>query len=758
MLSLRPWPLLLTLLAGGSPPSEPRSEPIRIEITVSAATAPVGSATLLLHPLSPSGEKEWAPSRRLPVSVPGKLEVEVAGSERFRLELVGEGLWAASQIVDSARVSSVSVEAIPGGRLLVPLLLGRDEAPLASIGLGIQRVEKRSAGKQSPTVETCPVVGGSLDCAVPAGRLDLRLRSERHAPAYFWDVSIPPGQSVRLAPIALHRGSSLSGWVRTQDDQPLDPRCQVEVVPEMAVEADGLTADPRLRALRLSARPNPRGFFQIHDVPVGRYRISASQPGSATVSQGPLEIRADLEAQLSEPLVLTPPIQFRISVEPPVDAFGQAWKILLLRRSVASGSPREQWPGALDPEGTWRTPPLSSGAYEILIRDGDSSTWKRETLDVEPGEPDLHLEIDLVEVAGLLRLGREPLAAELRLGQGATQIRFQADGEGRFSGFLPVPGPWRAEVRSSESGLMLDLEEPVEVRVRSGQRRARVEIVIPDTRISGEVLDEAGRPVPGATVVALRNDRVGRSSQMVADSKGRFVFRGLPAGGISLIAEEGESESEVRSVLLAEEEDRGDVRLVLRSAREWAGRVVGPGGPVPGARLFAFSSVSGLGSSSGQQADTGPDGRFRLSLVGNPPSLSLVVMAPGYAFHMENVLLLPGREPEIRLDPHGGELTVLEGEEGPPPVLVKDGTFLPLQILDLWARLQGSPARGEGPGVFSQMEAGAYRLCRGLAAISKLREGGEPPAATCSAGVLAPRGQLTLSAPRAASASGQPGG
>jgi hypothetical protein len=53
------------------------------------------------------------------------------------------------------------------------------------------------------------------------------------------------------------------------------------------------------------------------------------------------------------------------------------------------------------------------------------------------------------------------------------------------------------------------------------------------------------------------------------------------------------------------------------------------------------------------------------------------------------------------------------------------------------------------------VSAGSYSVCVGAAAVSRLREGGEPPAASCSSGVLAPNGELVLKAPAAPSLPGR---
>jgi hypothetical protein len=134
---------------------------------------------------------------------------------------------------------------------------------------------------------------------------------------------------------------------------------------------------------------------------------------------------------------------------------------------VPSEAPKEQWSGQVDAQGLWKTPPLSSDTYEVQIRD-ERSAWLTESLEVEPGEPDLHLRIDLVEIAGLLRLGREPLAAEIGLSRERSFLRFESDEEGLFAGFLPEAGDWGVVVKDPASGLSLALEEPVEVRVPKG--------------------------------------------------------------------------------------------------------------------------------------------------------------------------------------------------------------------------------------------------------------------------------------------------
>jgi uncharacterized GH25 family protein len=404
----------------------------------------------------------------------------------------------------------------------------------------------------------------------------------------------------------------------------------------------------------------------------------------------------------------------------------------------------------VDENGTWKTPALSPDTYEVEVVDEETSIWKSEFVEVAFGEPDLPIQVELVEIAVQARLGKEALQAEIRLSRKGRALKFHSDEKGRFSGFLPEAGTWGVEIRDAAEGLSLALDEPLEIRVPKGKRRANVEITVPDTRIAGEVVDDEGKPIPGAQVTALRNDSKARTSRLTTDKSGQFLFRGLPAGDVSLMAEEGGRESEVQSLLVSEGEKSSEINLVLRRTRLISGQVVGPSGGVPGAGIFAFSTLTGLGSGAGQQEVAGPDGRFEIRLVGSSPSISLVVMAPGFAFHMETAPVPESGGIEVRLEAPGGELTLDIESASPAPVLVKDGTFIPLQLLELWGRINGAPRRTASRVTIPQMEAGAYSLCRGAAAISSLRQGQVPGTSSCVSGVLAPHGELTLSSPRAA--------
>ena len=88
---------------------------------------------------------------------------------------------------------------------------------------------------------------------------------------------------------------------------------------------------------------------------------------------------------------------------------------------------------------------------------------------------------------------------------------------------------------------------------------------------------------------------------------------------------------------------------------------------------------------------------------------------------------------------------------GSRPLLFHGGSFTFLSLLYPWARMQGGEARSDRL-VIPNMETGAYSVCIGSAAVSKLRQGGEPPAASCASGALVPYGELVLRASEPGSA------
>jgi protocatechuate 3,4-dioxygenase beta subunit len=144
---------------------------------------------------------------------------------------------------------------------------------------------------------------------------------------------------------------------------------------------------------------------------------------------------------------------------------------------------------------------------------------------------------------------------------------------------------------------------------------------------SGRVLDEAGKPIPGARLSVRDLPLAGASS----DAAGRFALHGLPAGEF-LWRIELEARGFQRKVLWWRPAADGEQRVVDEVLARGTTREVictdAAGTGIPGALLLAFArrENGSLEPASCAAARTGADGRG--TLTGLPPgSQALVVLA-----------------------------------------------------------------------------------------------------------------------------------
>jgi hypothetical protein len=454
-------------------------------------------------------------------------------------------------------------------------------------------------------------------------------------------------------------------------------------------------------------------------------------------------------------LVLDRPTSFALQIEPPIDPFGQRWRIALHTR----GSSRR---GEASEEGIWSTSELSPGDYTLMVSDSLDSHWAREELRLDPGDESIRVDVPVVPVRGTVRRGDEPVLATLWFGgasSGGVRIRFDTDREGAFEGYLPREGEWPVEIAEETSGLRLALD-PVDIRRPDGKQVADVEVAIPDTKLPGEVVDELGRAVPEAIVETTSfqdaKGRPRRPSRFRSDAEGKFEIRGLPTGPTAVQARLDERASDWAQVALPEGREGPYLKLVLRRDAELRGRLLSANGPVPGAVVSAFPEMSAQPVGEGVEDVTGPDGSFMLRLPAGSPAATLLVMAPGFALRMARVTLDSKAPLEITAEAGGGTLVLETGQRfdqagRPFPMtwLVHDGTFTSPYFLQRWPRLlrHDPGAQPEGTLVLPQVMAGYYALCAGSDATRALRQGQEAPVARCSGGFLAPHGQLTLRVP-----------
>src|SRR6185436_4006934 len=193
-----------------------------------------------------------------------------------------------------------------------------------------------------------------------------------------------------------------------------------------------------------------------------------------------------------------------VEVAPVLDLRGRPWHAQVVREEEASGKPSPiVFEGNVETDGNLVVASQSPGRYRIGILDslGNRLAASEVTLD-GPGVPPQRIVVRLVTLEGTLRLGQEPLAASLWFGgrSGAIRVRLESDEEGRFHGILPREGDWSLDVESSQPRLRTRARIDV-LANRAG--KATADIVLPDTRVFGTVVDTKGKPVPRADVLVM---------------------------------------------------------------------------------------------------------------------------------------------------------------------------------------------------------------------------------------------------------------
>lgn len=249
-------------------------------------------------------------------------------------------------------------------------------------------------------------------------------------------------------------------------------------------------------------------------------------------------------------------------------------------------------------------------------------------------------------------------------------------GQFRFSKLLE--GKW--QLTASYSGLIHEaqIRSTAEVELRGPEPavvRLRLETGL---SVAGQVVDERGRPLEGARVVAARErhgEELGAVGGLVlTDAEGRFTLRHLEAGEFVLLADPpagklrvaGQPPGARRTLRSAKRLVRAgdtDVRIVLSPKHEVRGRVVlADGTPVP---KFTVNSMPFSDAQGRFSVERAPPGRFGfvISAEGLAPALRVLNVELDADATLPDVILEPGRRVRgLVLDAATGErLPTAEG-------------------------------------------------------------------------------------------------
>jgi Carboxypeptidase regulatory-like domain len=727
-------------------------------------TTPAVQAVVHVEPTSMLGGHAVPPVTRT-VDVPTTTAVKVPAGLVYEVSAESSGWWVerlAVYVPPSGATASLalwpvgSVEGVitPPSDAKVQVLRLRFQPTEAMMRQGLQ-----PSGKVD-----CPIRQDDFACALPAGRYHLSLRVPGFVPHYRWDVGVSTGRTTSLGRFGLVRGSSLIGFVKT-DDGAADPHtCTVELRP-CGTDYTGHSDNPGRRATAAAkVSPNQWGYFVFDGVAPGCYGIAVAQPGYAQVMLPHLTVLPEAEARITKDIVLQRPITMRVQVSPVTDLEQQPWRVDASFLDTATG----EWKsvargGVAGASGEFTKAGLSPGRYRVIVLNATNDRVGTALVDLERDSPPVQIGVAYVTVEGQLQLADEPLAGRLDFGgrSGVVRVSMTSDRDGHFTGVLPHAGKWLVDVSSDDPHVERSVRD-VEVPQRSGNEAASVNITLPDQRLRGSVVDPEGVEVFAASVelVDYVNGAAGHTS---TDREGRFSFAGLDPGTYAVqasdLAPEGERTSAPDTVLISSEGTPPAVTLVLHRVGRLQGRVVGPEGqPVSGASLFVLPDASqGYVPVAFEQATTDPTGQFKLEVPIGPSSFNVLVEPPGFSLAIARlgVSHSTGEENEVRVDRYGGTLVIWTDKDldwrDPSmarPVLWWNDVFV--STIDLffpWVRaVPGDREATEGRIVVPRVGPGVFRACLLVPAQGLQAMAGMPlPAGTaCSTGTLNPFGELVL--------------
>ncbi|HEX4863899.1 MAG TPA: carboxypeptidase-like regulatory domain-containing protein, partial [Acidimicrobiales bacterium] len=399
-----------------------------------------------------------------------------------------------------------------------------------------QKLTVTTLAPRSPARRDTPK--GSLDCPVdptgrwncpplPAATFDLVVSAAGFIPQYRWDFTVRSDKTGDLGTLVLKKGASVAGWVEVEGGA-IGPDCRASLEPLVGPGSGGRIAE-KVRRTTLEATVRKDGFFQIAGVAPGAYSLEVRQVGFAPASVNPISVSPRSETFLRQPITLTRPIDVELAISPPLDWLGRPWKMILFRASGDATGSFDQtiYAGSADEQGKLKVARQTPGTFHALVSDSLDNQLASQIFQITgPEDSSRVIDIKIVTLRGTVKLGKEPLAAELWFGgrRGSTSIKLDADRDGKFQGILPRDGWWVVDISSASP----KFEARTRVKVESeGQDRVRADIDLPATRVFGKVVDDQRHPVPDA-IVSLTTDQGLMHKE--ADETGSFDFRGLPEG------------------------------------------------------------------------------------------------------------------------------------------------------------------------------------------------------------------------------------
>lgn len=586
------------------------------------------------------------------------------------------------------------------------------------------KAEKRD--EQAGGRPTCRIIATEILCSVPTGRWDVKLSLEGYAPLYHWDVSVAAGKVVELGEARLIPGASVTGWLIVPPrNEPAVAAEASSLMPDLVLEKQllGWIGDPRERQkmdqLAYRVKPADTGFFQLSGVAAGAFSLQADLLDQGKVELAQVELEPGEEKSFDQPIEIQLPERLRVFVAPPSDEKQLPWQVKVAK-VVAKRYDRELVDeGTVDEGGGWTSRPLMPGFYELEVTSSGKNSWHKQTIELTSSPPIIQIDLQLIRIEGQLRLGDDPLAADLIFGSfhGRPQIWMRADEEGEFTGVLPKAGEWRLDVLLGPE----ELRQLDPVEIAADEDPARIEVVLPGNVIAGKVT-RYGAPVPEAFVTVFTQDEDPKEiAHSLTSASGEFTLKAVRPGAVAVSATDLRISSGWSFVQLNDDTEIRDLHLELVAQRTVRGQVVAwPGGGLPAVEITAESGLPTFRRRPTRALST-VDGSFELTVPEDEQVLDLVLVAPGFGVQLQR-LMLPEADDEapttdVELPPitlHRERVAVKLPDEG-TWFLASQGSMVAVpSLLSLFYRLELLQSTSTGWWLAGLAPMG-YSFCQGPA-------------------------------------------
>ncbi|MBV9496636.1 MAG: carboxypeptidase regulatory-like domain-containing protein [Acidobacteria bacterium] len=734
----------LLLLLAAPAEAAPLSVYVRLAKTSAALREPV-PVTITLTSVNPEVASARQPDV-MTVTVPGKATLDLP-----------PGVWKATAAATPFLSEEQMISLPPNGtsvgmelwvKARVEGELKSGEPLPATFSVRWQKPGDRTSGASE-----CRVTKRKFGCDVPAGTFDYRFRAVGFLTQYRWATEVKPGITRNIGVLQLARGASVVGWalpgrgVTLKKDEPVE----VALSP---VDYGRTQEDP---SAELVVRPNDKGFFQLAGVAPGEYFIRAGNRKLFS-DQRRILVRQNMETELNDPFLLAPPGKLRIAVTPPLDPTMGRWRAAV-KRSTSGGSNYSVLTHENAGEnGRIEWAFLLPGEYVVEIESHDGRRYLRKEIDVAAGDFDLSVDVPLTRVHGTVTLGGKPLQSTVWVGGRKNDITVdvKTDEEGNYSAVAPfsVDEDWYLTVESSKPPITRTVTRRPQ---REDEASVRLDVELGAGGIEGTVVDEKGVPVKRA-ILDINSPNVTEGLiQTSVDETGKFSLHGMAPGSYSVQARGFDTtQSDMKTVVLADETDVQFVTIVLKPQRTFHGRVMSPAGPVAGARVIGYPV--GVFEVLHTTFMTDAGGNFTIDLPAATRLVDVSVSPPGFAQRIFRIELRD-ESLTINVGQNNGTVQVItpnfnEDAQTPQGFLLHEGAALPILHFYGARDVRTTPKDKDHIEVsIPMMDPGVYSFCIG--SYSQWFAAMPFNASQCTSAVLSPYGTLRLDGAKDAKADGR---